>query len=138
MTYVFTDDYKTDLHEHITQLYTLAKTLNTSRGERLQASDDLVEDYYAHTELVPDGTALERLATLILRDELSDMHPDKVTREEYPILSDRQLETRDDKETKVSDIVYGNDKTVGFRKVHYEDTNGTTQTHRKRIYDFPK
>lgn len=92
--YAFTDDYKTDLHAHITQLFTQAKTLNTTREERLHASDDLIEAYYAHCEQVPDGIALERLATLILRDELTDKHPDKMTREEYPLLSDSQREER--------------------------------------------
>lgn len=95
MTYVFTDDYKTDMHRHIDTLYNEAKTSNTSRERRLTASDTLVEDYVAHSGERPDGNALERLATLILRDELTDAHPDKMAREEYPILSDTQREERE-------------------------------------------
>lgn len=95
MTYVFTDDYKADMHHHISAMYKQAKKDELSREERLQASHDVVEAYVAHTGERPDGNALERLATLILREELTDMHPDKMTREEYPIMSDRQRDTRE-------------------------------------------
>lgn len=66
--FLFTSDYNADMHRHIDALFTAAKTLETSRADRLQASDDLVEAYAAHTGRRPQGTALERLATLILRD----------------------------------------------------------------------
>lgn len=98
MTYAFTDDYKTDLHAHITQLFTLAKTLNTTREERLQASEDLIEAYYAHCEQVPDGNALERLATLILRDELTDTDRMKIRNNEAPFHSEDQMRRREDGE----------------------------------------
>ncbi|WP_270574507.1 hypothetical protein, partial [Bacillus glycinifermentans] len=38
--------------------------------------------------------ALERMANLIIYEELSDPHPDKMTREEYPIMSETQREER--------------------------------------------
>ncbi|MEK5178505.1 MULTISPECIES: hypothetical protein [Paenibacillus] len=49
--------------------------------------------------LVPaDATLLVRLANIVLYDELTDDHPDKVTRTEYPFFSESQLERRHDKE----------------------------------------
>ena len=90
MGYIFSNEYKTDLHRHIDVLFTQAKALNTSREQRLEASDRLIEDYFAHTEKIPDSGALERLATLLLRDELTDATPWKTRNTEYPIESDRQ------------------------------------------------
>ncbi|EPC8408886.1 hypothetical protein ACR3AM_003156 [Bacillus thuringiensis] len=36
----------------------------------------------------PEPKQLERLADLLLYKELHDAHPDKMSREEYPIMSD--------------------------------------------------
>lgn len=136
--YAFTDDYKADLHRHIDELYTQAKTLDTDRQTRLTESDALIEAYFAHCGYVPDSAPLERLATLILRDELTDTDRMKSRTNEYPILSDDQLERREDGEYKLSEIHYGKEHTVGFRRVVYEDENGVSHEKRKRIYDFPR
>ncbi|ARO65497.1 Uncharacterized protein B5E39_3162 [Bacillus cereus] len=42
----------------------------------------------------PEPKQLERLADLLLFEDLSNTHPDKMTREEYPIMSDHQLSRR--------------------------------------------
>ena len=96
--FLFTSDYNSDMHRHIDGLFTLAKTLDTSRQDRLQASDDLVEAYVTYTGKRPDGTALGRLATLILRDELTDTDRMKVRNNEYPFLSDDQTRRREEGE----------------------------------------
>lgn len=96
--FLFTSDYNADMHRHIDGLFSAAKTLDTSREDRLQASDDLVESYVAHTGRRPQGTALERLATLILRDELTDTDRMKVRNNEYPFLSDDQMRRREEGE----------------------------------------
>lgn len=49
--------------------------------------------------LTVDTTLLERLTDAVLNEELSDTHPDKVTREEYPFFSAHQLKLRHDRET---------------------------------------
>lgn len=62
--------------------------------------------------LVPVDTALlDRLADVLLYEDLTDEHPDKVARNEYPIMSDRQLETRRSGEvgTKLAED-YGTDR----------------------------
>ena len=134
MTYVFTNDYKTDLHRHIDDLYTRAKTLDTTREERLQASDDLIEAYYAHCEKIPDNAPLERLASLILREELTDDNPYKVSHEAEPILNERQEERRYKRERRAGVVEYGNKPTTGFRKGVYTDNDGTPQFTRTRLY----
>lgn len=52
-------------------------------AELLESSDEM-----------PDDTALKAMADLILYEELSDNHPDKMSLEEYPIMSDYQLARR--------------------------------------------
>ncbi|GMK47634.1 hypothetical protein PghCCS26_47640 [Paenibacillus glycanilyticus] len=46
-----------------------------------------------------DSALLDRLTDAILDEELTDPHPDKVTRTEYPFMSDWQLDLRRDRET---------------------------------------
>ncbi|MGF7045709.1 hypothetical protein J2T13_000169 [Paenibacillus sp. DS2015] len=45
---------------------------------------------------------LDRLADAVLDEEITDPHPDKVTRDEYPFLSERQLNRRRDNEYSLS------------------------------------
>lgn len=86
-------------HEYCSLLWSLAqadKRANTSSlaSDRCARVDVLCEAHYAQVGRMPDGNVLERLASLILFDELTDTHPDKMTREEYPIMSDSQREER--------------------------------------------
>lgn len=60
----------------------------------MQFATMLTERYFEEHSEMPDTTVLDRLGTLILQDELADKHPDKMTRTEYPLLSDRQRDTR--------------------------------------------
>jgi hypothetical protein len=46
-----------------------------------------------------DSALLERLTDAILDEELTDSNPYKVAHEEYPFMSDRQLDLRRDRET---------------------------------------
>jgi hypothetical protein len=64
------------------------------RNQRIDLIRRLTEDYAAANDKYPDGALLERLADAVLNEELSDPHPDKVTREEYPFFSEHQLEVR--------------------------------------------
>jgi hypothetical protein len=61
------------------------------------------EHMYAYRER-PLWEDIHKLADMILHEELSDSHPDKVSREEYPIFSDAQLARRQEgKHVKNSD-----------------------------------
>jgi hypothetical protein len=87
-------DYKTNLHEAITELQKETKRGEVARDVRLSNIKSLIEVYYRTTGEMPDAVTLERLADLILYEELSDTHPDKVTRTEYPFFSETQFEER--------------------------------------------
>ncbi|AJH82075.1 hypothetical protein P5775_21100 [Bacillus cereus] len=60
---------------------------------------------------LPEPKQLERLADLLLYEELSNTHPDKMAREEYPIMSEHQLSRRHSGEVsmKVAEE-YGSDR----------------------------
>jgi hypothetical protein len=87
-------DYKTQLHEVITELQRATKQGALPRELRLVKIEELTEEYFAKTGEMPDNIALERLSDLCLYEELSDTHPDKVTRTEYPFFSETQFEER--------------------------------------------
>ena len=87
-------DYKTKLHEDITLMQQMTKRGELPRESRMVKIEQLTEDYFAKTGEWPDAIALERLANLCLYEELTDTHPDKVTRTEYPFFSEHQFEER--------------------------------------------
>lgn len=107
-------------------------------SDRCASVDVLCEAHYAQLGRMPDSNVLERLASLILFDELTDTHPDKVTREDYPILSDSQLEEREKGEYLLDDVVFGRDATIGHKTTTYEDDNGVMRSARKRLYKFAR
>ena len=61
---------------------------------RLRATEELTESYAIQTGEVPDGKQLCRLADCLLREDLKNRHPDKVTMTELPILSGGQQRLR--------------------------------------------
>ncbi|MED4828162.1 hypothetical protein [Bacillus atrophaeus] len=85
---------KTLLHEMITELYARTKAGGLARQERMEEITALSDAYFDSTGEHPEPVALERMANLVLFEELSDSHPDKVTREENPIMSDEQVARR--------------------------------------------
>ncbi|PFP30242.1 hypothetical protein COJ96_05890 [Bacillus sp. AFS073361] len=87
-------DYKAKLHESITELQQAIKRGEMPREVRLGKIEELAERYFAKTGEMPDAVTLERMSDLCLFEELSDTHPDKVTRTEYPFFSETQFEER--------------------------------------------
>ena len=69
-----------------------------NRQLRMQIVEDLTECYREAAGDWPDGKTLEKLTDAILCEELTDMHPDKITRTEYPFMSDWQLDARHENE----------------------------------------
>lgn len=84
-----------DAHNDITEQFKLFKRDKTDRSTRINFADQLVERYFSINDKIPPTNVLNRLATLILQDELADKYPDKMTKNEYPLLSDRQRDTRE-------------------------------------------
>src|SRR5690625_5648678 len=60
-------------------------------NKRIESADAIVEQYVEINGKRPPASVLSRLATYILLDTLSDSHPDKMSRDEYPIASYAQV-----------------------------------------------
>ncbi|PAD72430.1 hypothetical protein [Paenibacillus campinasensis] len=90
------NDYKTQFNEEVTHLITRQIE---DRGERMATVQALIDRYISEHGATPDPAQLERLTDYILREELTDRHPDKITRNEYPFMSTWQLDVRHDRET---------------------------------------
>lgn len=87
-----------DAHNEVSTQFRRFKRERTSRKCRMDFAQELTDDYlYLHGK-IPPVSVLDRLATLILQDELADKHPDKMTRNEYPLLSEDQQRVRYDGE----------------------------------------
>lgn len=81
MTYIFTEDYKTDLERYTKELEGSAKA--TSREERKQAVEGLTDAYIDQTGERPDGSILYRLTNVILHEELTDKSRTKLIKSEH-------------------------------------------------------
>lgn len=125
-------DYKTTLDERVTILEEEAK--ETTRDERIALIDVILNDYVEQTGERPDAHALFRLSNVILNEELTDRHPDKVTRNERPFLSEGQFEIRERREQARSNWNINRDIAVGSRASFYRDDNGTMREAKQTIY----
>ncbi|RCX22934.1 hypothetical protein DFP94_101523 [Fontibacillus phaseoli] len=92
-------DYKAEFHDAVTDL--IAEEI-TDRGERMAAVHALTEAYVDSVGIAPDATELARLSDYILREELTDKRRNKVQDEDYPFLSESQLDRRHDHEYSLS------------------------------------
>ncbi|WP_298833757.1 hypothetical protein [uncultured Planococcus sp.] len=90
---------RTQAHEQISLLWTLAKSAKKAGnpslvGDIVSKTAEITERYYDNCGKHAPADVLERLASLILFDDITDPHPDKMTREEYPIMSESQRDER--------------------------------------------
>lgn len=96
----FLGAYKTRLEKEVTRLLAFVD----EHGEpptiatRNQIIEALFDTYVAETGNVPDGNQVQRLANWLLLEDLTNNHPDKVTREAYPFMTKRQMRTRYNRE----------------------------------------
>lgn len=65
---------------------------------RKEKINSLIQKYMNRTGNRPDSWQLYRLANCLLREELKNKSPDKITNTEYPILSRYQIRTRERRE----------------------------------------
>lgn len=80
-----------------------------------------------------NSALIDRCADLVLYEELTWSHADKMSIVEYPIMSDSQSEVRRNKYTPHSDLQYGDRRYMGRRKTHFMDDNGAPQVRNSRI-----
>lgn len=123
---------KEKLHEAITQLHAATKRGVLPRELRLGKIEQLTEDYFAKTGDMPDAKALERLADLCLYEELTDPNPDKMTREEYPFMSEHQFDRRDSRESSVGDAI---DNSAADGRKHYPPTRRNRSDYENKLVD---
>jgi hypothetical protein len=91
------------------------------REVRIAEIDRVTEEWFAKTGDMPDAKQIERLADLILHEELTDTHPDKMTTAEYPFMSEEQYARRTEgRHVKKKN----NRKEVGFSASHTVGTDG--------------
>src|SRR5690625_967884 len=72
-----------------------------------------------------DATALHRMADLVLHEELTWSHPDKMSIVEYPVMSDRQTKTYYEGNTHKGDLKFGDLRFLGRRKTVVERKDGS-------------
>jgi hypothetical protein len=88
-------DYKSAFSAAVSELVNGVRAgLFPDRTERSRAINALIDEYIASTGERPDSAELERLTNAVLHEELTDKSPDKMSREEYPIMSETQLARR--------------------------------------------
>lgn len=114
-------DYKTKLHEDITELQQATKRGEMPREVRIVKIEALTEGYWATTGEIPDSVALERLADLCLWEELTDTNPDKMTTEEYPIMSETQKARRQEGKHRKSEANYRIEVPLGIAENYGTD-----------------
>ena len=89
-------DYKSKLHEIIDDLYSEVKSYPISHTiEKVQKVTDA---YVEEVGERPDVVSLDRMATLILNEEITDPNVYKISHNEHPIMSERQFQRRDESE----------------------------------------
>ncbi|MED2615442.1 hypothetical protein [Bacillus toyonensis] len=100
MKYTFqtNGDYKTQFETYVNTLITSIRESDSSaiinRDVRAKEIKSLTDAYVGTVGERPEPKQLERLADLLLYEELHDTHPDKMALAEYPIMSDHQLSRR--------------------------------------------
>jgi len=136
VAYLFTVGKHTDqAHEYTSALIDEAYRRKTDDSpttpqERSTKAYELIECHWEAIERLPAEGVLNRLAWYVVFDEMTDSHPDKVTRDEYPIMSDSQMVERYKKESTLADVYTGKgDVTIGRRR---RSDSGD----KDRIYDY--
>ncbi|PGO61802.1 hypothetical protein CN980_29165 [Bacillus cereus] len=97
-TFDINGDYKTQFETYVNTLITTLRESDSSaisnRDVRAEEIKSLTDAYVEVVGERPEPKQLERLTDLMLYEELSDTHPDKVALAEYPIMSETQLARR--------------------------------------------
>lgn len=88
--------------EYTSLLFNLAKKEDTDVNDRIRKVQEMTDAYIEQRGERPDVTQLDRLSSLILRNELTDMNEYKMSHNEYPIMSERQQERRH--KTEISEV----------------------------------
>ena len=120
--YSFGANYKSGMEGYVQQLEQSAGEF--PRDARMQMVEGLTDAYVEQTGKTPDGPLLERLANVLLHEELSDKRADKMTLEEYPIMSDHQYDRRANGLKRPRNTAGVTTKEVPLKHAKYYATDG--------------
>lgn len=87
---------------------------------RKELANDLIEEYFAIHQKMPDSRYIDRLSTFILLDELTDMSRTKSANAEYAFLSDTQLYRRKVRESLLEEVYFDMKASSGTRTYRSE------------------
>ncbi|QUW39299.1 hypothetical protein [Bacillus cereus] len=97
-TFDINGNYKAQFETYVNTLITSIRESGSSaisnRNVRAKEIKWLSDAYVEAVGERPEPKQLERLADLLLYEELHDTHPDKMSLAEYPIMSEHQLSRR--------------------------------------------
>lgn len=114
--------FKSQFKDKVEYLEKVAKQLPPH--VRNELVEQLTEEHLKALGKYPDKVILQRLSNVILIEDISDKTPDKLSRKEYPFLSDRQLVTRIKREFSLED------DTINF--LHQKEVKKMDSAFRKR------
>src|SRR5690625_4758022 len=117
MTQSYQQQSSQHYHDRITELfdeyYAAESDAKPTPNKRIDDANALIEQYVEATGNRPPSSVLSRLATYILLDTLTDSHPDKMSREEYPIMSYGQTGRYFERNTTLKDVEYPQEDVIG-------------------------
>lgn len=108
----------------------------TDRSYRLLNIHLALKEHLGRYKERPKNEDLAALTAMILYEELSDKHPDKMTREEYPFMSDSQEGVRERKHRPHDDLQFEGRIHNGRRKTSFTDDYGAPQVRNNRMLGF--
>ena len=139
-----TQDYETNARNRTEELRCYIRQQDVPLAERSRRASDIATDYVAAQDVYFGGIKAEgktppiqyrnsdlmdELADVILQDDLTWSHPDKMSIVEYPILSDSQQHERNLRDLLLEDVFTGKDDvTIGRKRSADGDM--------VRIYDY--
>ena len=130
MSYSFTiGKHAQQAHEYVSALidgaYSRKNSGNpTSPSERVILAEAICESYYSQVGQQPPSAVLSRLAWYIDFDHMTDSHPDKMTREEIPVMSGGQTKRYFEKAKIKPAVEAREDALVGRRKRAFVTDDG--------------
>src|SRR5699024_4407248 len=139
-----THDYETNARKRTEELRCHIRQQDVPLVERNRLASDIATDYVSSQDAYFDGIKadgktppiqyrnsdlMDELADVILHDDLTWSHPDKMSIVEYPILSDSQQHERNLRDLLLEDVFTGkDDATIGRKR--------TADGDMVRIYDY--
>lgn len=127
------EDIKRRIESGMLPLIARIPAIDKAVGEYVIARDTHLAEKDNPPIAYRDDKALHRFADLILHEELSWSHPDKMSIVEYPVMSDRQERTYYGDYVHKAELQFGDLRYLSKRKVVTEHKDGSHDVKYNRI-----